>query len=65
MISAGYRNPLYDGTTAAINPALPTEINPPIIPAADDLTKLTTPTDMLDPTEVHEALESWRRVSRG
>jgi hypothetical protein len=22
MISAGYRNPLYDGTTAAINPAL-------------------------------------------
>jgi hypothetical protein len=43
MISVGYRNPLYDGTTAAINPDLPTEINPPIIPAADELTKLTTP----------------------
>jgi hypothetical protein len=33
MISTGYRNPLYDGTTAAINPAPPTEINPPIIPS--------------------------------
>lgn len=33
-----------DGTTAAINPArLPTETNSPIIPAADDLTKLTVP----------------------
>jgi hypothetical protein len=43
MISAGYRNPLYDGTTAAITQPLPTEINPPIIPATDGLTKLTTP----------------------
>jgi hypothetical protein len=37
------RYPLYDGTTAAINPALPTEINPPITPATDGLTKLTAP----------------------
>jgi hypothetical protein len=28
MTSTGYRNPLYDGTTAAINSALPTESNP-------------------------------------
>jgi hypothetical protein len=43
MTSTGYRNPLYDGTTAAINQPLPTEINPPIIPATGGLTKLTTP----------------------
>jgi hypothetical protein len=56
MISTGYRNPLYDGITAAINPALPppTEINPPIIPAADDLTKLTTPSRKLYVADLRE-----------
>jgi hypothetical protein len=38
MIPAEYRNPWYDGTTAAINPS-PPEINPLIIPVADGLTK--------------------------
>jgi hypothetical protein len=43
MIYTEYRNPLYDGTTAATNPAPPPEINPSIIPAAHGLTKLTVP----------------------
>jgi len=30
---------------AVINQPLPTEINPPIIPATDGLTTLTTPSD--------------------
>lgn len=42
MIYTGYRNPLYDGTTAAINPAPPYR-DQPIIPAADGHTKLTMP----------------------
>ena len=43
MISAGYQNPLYDGTMAAINPVPPRRDQPPDHPAADSLTKLTVP----------------------
>jgi len=46
MISSGYRNPLYDGTTAATNPAPPHRDQPTDHPSYQAApTKLTTPND--------------------